>query len=76
MRPVHLSATALIAIATSAFGILAIPVLNSSLHASTAETQSKVEGLIDRLRHGAMPEGIAKSNGRVAGSRDARRLPL
>jgi HlyD family secretion protein len=65
MRPVHLSATALIAIATSAFGILATPVLNGSLHASTAETQSKVEGLIDRLRHGAMPEGIAKSNGRV-----------
>ena len=51
MRPVHLSATALIAIAISAFGILAIPLLNSSLHASTAEVRSKVEDLIDRLRH-------------------------
>jgi HlyD family secretion protein len=72
MRPVHLSTTALIAIAIPAFGILAIPVLNGSLHASTAQAQSKVEELntrakelIDRLRHGAVPEGIAKSNGRV-----------
>jgi HlyD family secretion protein len=65
MRPVHLSATVLIAIAIPVFGILAIPVLNGSLHASTAEAQSKVEELIDRLRHGAMPEGIAKSSGRV-----------
>jgi hypothetical protein len=83
MRPVRLSATALMVIAVPAFGILTIPALNGGVHTSTAQAQSKIEELntqakskveglntqakelIDRLRHGTMPEGIAKSNGRV-----------
>ena len=83
MRPVRLSATALMAIAALAFSVFAIPALNGSVHTSTAQAQSKVEEcntqakskvdelnkqakeLIDRLRQGTMPEGIAKSNGRV-----------
>lgn len=32
---------------------------------SPAFAQSKLRAFIDRLRHGAMPEGIAKSNGRI-----------
>jgi hypothetical protein len=36
------------------------------------DAQSKLQALIDRLRHGAMPEGIAKSNGRIEARRSAK----
>jgi HlyD family secretion protein len=83
MRPVRLSATALMAIAALAFSIFTIPALNGSVHTSTAQAQSKIDELnsqakskveelnkqakelIERLRHGDLPEGIAKTNGRI-----------
>src|SRR5215469_16504412 len=45
MRPVRLSATALMAIALLAFCILTVPVLNGGVHTSIAQAQSKVEEL-------------------------------
>ena len=66
---VRLSAAALIAIAT--FGTFTNPVSSDVLLASTAHAESKLDALIDpklrewldRLHKGAMPEGIAKTNG-------------
>jgi hypothetical protein len=43
MRPVRLSATALMAIAPLAFGIFTIPALNGGIPTSTAHAQSKIE---------------------------------
>src|SRR5262249_18376160 len=73
MAPVRLSATALAAIAVLTFGSLADPGWRDGLLGLTAHAQSKVQtdidrkvqALIDRLRRGAMPDGIVKSNGRV-----------
>ena len=73
MAPVRLSATALAAIAVLTFGGLADPGWRDGLLGLTAHAQSKVQtdidrkvqALIDRLRRGAMPDGIVKSNGRV-----------
>ena len=45
MRPVLLSATALMAIALLAFGIFTIPALNGGISTSTAQAQSKIEQL-------------------------------
>ena len=79
MPHVRLSTVALTAIAIPAFGIFAVSVLNGGPPGLTAhaeskpkdaasklkDAQSKLQALIDRLHHGAMPEGIAKSNGRI-----------
>src|SRR6516162_6540244 len=79
MPHVRWSTVALTAIAIPAFGIFAVSVLNGGPPGLTAhaeskpkdaasklkDAQSKLQALIDRLRHGAMPEGIAKSNGRI-----------
>jgi HlyD family secretion protein len=70
---VRLSAAALIAIAILTFGIFTNPVSSDVLLASTAHAESKLDALIDpklrewldRLHKGAMPEGIAKTNGRI-----------
>src|SRR5262245_64642952 len=39
--------------------------VESGVFASTAHAESKLQALIERLRGAAMPEGIAKSNGRI-----------
>jgi HlyD family secretion protein len=73
MPPVRLFATALIASAILTFGIFADPLSSNGLLASTAHAESKLDALIDpkirewldRLHKGAMPEGIAKTNGRI-----------
>ena len=70
---VRLSAAALIAIAILTFGTFTNPVSSDVLLASTAHAESKLDALIDpklrewldRLHKGAMPEGIAKTNGRI-----------
>ena len=70
---VRLSAAALIAIAILTFGTFTNPVSSDVLLASTADAESKLDALIDpklrewldRLHKGAMPEGIAKTNGRI-----------
>src|SRR5262245_14541075 len=78
---VRLSAAALIAIATLAYPAIAILTFSTSTNAvasnllllSTAHAESKLDALIDpkirewldRLHKGAMPEGIAKTNGRI-----------
>jgi HlyD family secretion protein len=58
-----------IAIVVLTLGGLADPVPGGSLFCSTAQAQSKVQStiraLIDRLRHGASLQGIARSNGRI-----------
>src|SRR5262249_6035542 len=68
---VSLSAAALTAIAILTFGAFTAPV-SSGLLSSTAHAESKFEALIpefrawlDRLRNGATPEGLAKTNGRI-----------
>jgi HlyD family secretion protein len=70
MPPVRLSAAALMAITIPA--VFTVPVSNGGLPGLTAhaesklkDTQAKVHALVDRLRHGEMPAGIAKSNGRI-----------
>jgi HlyD family secretion protein len=73
MPPVRLFAAALIAFAILTFGSFADPFSSGGLLGSTAHAQSKLDALIDpklrewldRLRKGAMPEGIAKTNGRI-----------
>ena len=73
MPPVRLFATALIASAILTFGILADRLSSDVPLASTAHAESKLDALIDpkirewldRLHKGAMPEGIAKTNGRI-----------
>jgi hypothetical protein len=45
MRAVHLSTTALMAIAALAFGFFTIPELDGSVHTSTALAQSKIDEL-------------------------------
>ena len=73
MPPDRLFATALIASAILTFGIFADPLSSNGLLASTAHEESKLDALIDlkirewldRLHKGAMPEGIAKTNGRI-----------
>src|SRR6476659_4845718 len=70
---VSLSAATLIAIAILTFGTFTNPVSSDVLLASTAHAESKLDALIDpklrewldRLHKGAMPEGIAKTNGRI-----------
>src|SRR6476469_9065191 len=70
---VRLSAAALVAIAILTFGTFTNPVSSDVLLASTAHAESKLDALIDpklrewldRLHKGAMPEGIAKTNGRI-----------
>ncbi len=70
---IRLSAAALIAIAILTFGTFTNPVSSDVLLASTAHAESKLDALIDpklrewldRLHKGAMPEGIAKTNGRI-----------
>jgi hypothetical protein len=70
---VRLSAATLIAIAILTFGTFTNPVSSDVLLASTADAESKLDALIDpklrewldRLHKGAMPEGIAKTNGRI-----------
>ena len=39
--------------------------LNTQAKSKVDELNKQAKELIDRLRHGTMPEGIAKSNGRV-----------
>ena len=73
MPPVRLFATALFASAILTFGIFSDPLSSNGLLASTAHAESKLDALIDpkirewldRLHKGAMPEGIAKTNGRI-----------
>src|SRR5262249_15561606 len=77
MPTVRLSARAVATMAISALVNLVVPnsdggPLGSAAHAEPAgaasklkDARSKAQALIDRLRHGAMPEGIEKSNGRV-----------
>jgi Biotin-lipoyl like len=73
MPPVRLFATAFIASAILTFGIFADPLSSDVPLASTAHAESKLDALIDpklrewldRLHKGAMPEGIAKTNGRI-----------
>ena len=70
---VRLFAAALIAIAIRTFGTFTNPVSSDVLLASTAHAELKLDTLIDprlrewldRLHKGAMPEGIAKTNGRI-----------
>jgi HlyD family secretion protein len=70
---VRLSAATLIAIAILTFGTFTNPVSRDVLLTSTAHAESKLDALIDpklrewidRLHKGAMPEGIAKTNGRI-----------
>jgi HlyD family secretion protein len=60
-RPVFLISAALAAIV-----IVAFAGINESNHMGlTAHAQSQIQTLIDRLRGGTMPAGIAKSNGRL-----------
>ena len=77
--PVRVSAAVLTAIASLTFGGFADPALCGrllgstayaqsqlqTLIASAAHAQSKIQAMIDRLRNGATPKGIAKSNGRI-----------
>ena len=75
--PVRLSAAALIAIAILTFGTFPSLVSSHGLLGSTAHAESKPDALealitdpklrawLDRLRKGAMPAGIAKTNGRI-----------
>jgi len=77
MPAFRLSAAALVTMAISAVVIFVVPnsnggTLGSAAHAEPAgaasklkDARSKAQELIDRLRHGAMPEGIEKSNGRI-----------
>ena len=78
MRSVRLSATAPMVITLLAFGIFIISALKgialaqSKIDELNTQAKSKVEELnkqakelIERLRHGDMPEGIAKTNGRI-----------
>jgi HlyD family secretion protein len=59
-RPVFLISAALATIVVAFAGI------NKSNHLGlTAHAQSQIQTLIDRLRGGTMPAGIAKSNGRL-----------
>src|SRR5215475_7038360 len=61
IRPVFLISAVLAAIV-----IVAFAGINGSHHIGlTAHAQSQIQTLIDRLRGGSMPAGIAKSNGRV-----------
>src|SRR5215470_454296 len=70
---VRLSAAALIAIAILTFGAFPNSISSDVLLASTAHAESKLDALIDpkirewldRLHKGEMPEGIAKTNGRI-----------
>jgi HlyD family secretion protein len=70
---VRLFAAAVIAIAILTFGTFTNRVSSDVLLASTAHAESKLDALIDpklrewldRLHKGAMPEGIAKTNGRI-----------
>src|SRR6516164_117121 len=78
MTPMRLSVAVLMAIAIPAFGSLFL-VSSGGPPGSTAHAQSKtkdagakikdaeskIQAMIDRLRRGSMPEGIAKSNGRI-----------
>ena len=73
ITPVRLTAAGFIAIAFLTFGIFPNPVSSDGLLASTAHAESKLDALIDpkirewldRLHKGEMPEGIAKTNGRI-----------
>src|SRR5215467_3345027 len=73
LQLVRLSAAALIAIAILTFGTFPNSISSDVLLASTAHAESKLDALIDpklrewldRLHKGAMPEGIAKTNGRI-----------
>src|SRR5262249_24745723 len=72
ITPVRLS-SGFIAIAFLTFVIFPNPVSSDGLLASTAHAESKLDALIDpkirewldRLHKGEMPEGIAKTNGRI-----------
>jgi HlyD family secretion protein len=73
MPPVRLFAAALIAIAILTFGTFPDSISSDVPQVSTAHAESKLDALIDpkirewldRLHKGAMPEGIAKTNGRI-----------
>ena len=65
MPPVRLSPAALMTFAILALGSFGDPFLSGDLFVSTANAQSQLQEWIDRLRHGAMPDGIAKTNGRI-----------
>src|SRR5262245_26763255 len=70
---IRLSAAALIAIAILTFGTFPSQISSDVFLASTAHAESRLDALIDpkirewldRLHKGAMPEGIAKTNGRI-----------
>src|SRR5262245_21043263 len=77
-RLVKMSAAVLIAAAILMFGIAGGGSPGSGLFVSTAHAQSNVKekagkekiikdikSLIERLHHGELPEGIAKTNGRI-----------
>src|SRR5215468_4115884 len=73
MPPVRLFAAALLAIAVLTFGTFPNSISSHVPLASTAHAESKLDALIDpkirewldRLHKGEMPEGIAKTNGRI-----------
>src|SRR6516165_35420 len=73
ITPVRLTAAGFMAVAFLTFGIFPNPVSSDGLLASTAHAESKLDALIDpkirewldRLRKGEVPEGIAKTNGRI-----------
>src|SRR6516165_124848 len=72
-RLVNMSTAVLIAAAILMFGIAGGGSPGSGHFVSTAHAQSNVKekvikdikSLIERLRHGELPEGIAKTNGRI-----------
>jgi HlyD family secretion protein len=74
VQPIRLSAAAFIAVAILTLGIFPNPVssdkvvLGSAAHAESnfdALIDPKLRAWLDRLRKGEMPEGIAKTNGRI-----------
>src|SRR5262245_3887114 len=58
-------AAALLTVGVFVFSTLPDRVESGGVFASTAHAESKLQALIERLRGAAMPEGIAKSNGRI-----------
>jgi HlyD family secretion protein len=60
-----LSTATALAAALLTFGSALTPVSHALSPATTAQAQSRIKEFLQRLRSGALPAGIAKSNGRI-----------
>jgi HlyD family secretion protein len=65
MIVVRLPAATALAVALLTVGSVLAPVSRDLSITAPAQAQSKIQALLQRLRSGSMPSGIAKSNGRI-----------